>query len=271
MAANEMAKDPRNATSDFIPLEKKRLILHATPMIGPTRSAQVAVLRFEAPTEPGIYPYVCTFPGHWVVMKGDMVVARDLVDVPKILAARKPTIIRAWKMADFAGFKTRHDAGTEVRGMQAFLKANCHQCHALAGHGINLGPDLCDVGKRFRGEKLLRQILEPSVEINDKFRNQTLILNDGRIVTGVIQKEEKGEYHVLINLLTPHSVTRIRKRDVENVVPSKLSPMPPGLLDVLTGEEIEDLVSFLEAGYVPPGHPREEEDRRPGRKKGSER
>src|SRR5436309_14727408 len=39
MAANEMAKDPRNADSDFIPLEKKKLILYASAMIGPTRPA----------------------------------------------------------------------------------------------------------------------------------------------------------------------------------------------------------------------------------------
>ena len=70
MAANEMARDPKNANSDFIPVEKAALILHAAPMIGPTRRAQVHVLRFEAPSEPGIYPYVCTFPGHWRLMNG---------------------------------------------------------------------------------------------------------------------------------------------------------------------------------------------------------
>jgi azurin len=32
------------------------------------------VLRFTAPTTKGKYPYICTFPGHWLVMKGEMVV-----------------------------------------------------------------------------------------------------------------------------------------------------------------------------------------------------
>ena len=31
-------------------------------------------LRFMAPTEPGEYPYICSFPGHWTIMKGVMVV-----------------------------------------------------------------------------------------------------------------------------------------------------------------------------------------------------
>ena len=25
-----------------------------------------------APEEPGTYPYLCTFPGHWILMKGEM-------------------------------------------------------------------------------------------------------------------------------------------------------------------------------------------------------
>ena len=29
---------------------------------------------FDAPAEPGVYPYVCTFPGHWKVMNGELIV-----------------------------------------------------------------------------------------------------------------------------------------------------------------------------------------------------
>ena len=75
-------------------------------MIGPTRKSLVHVLRFRAPAEPGIYPYVCTFPGHWVVMNGEMVVAKDLADVEAMLAARQPAIVKEWTLADFADVKT---------------------------------------------------------------------------------------------------------------------------------------------------------------------
>ena len=101
MAANDMAKDPRHANSDFIPESKRHLIMQSTPMIGPTRKSRVHVLRFEAPEQEGVYPYVCTFPGHWVVMRGDMVVARDKDRVDQILAARKPAMIQEWKISDF--------------------------------------------------------------------------------------------------------------------------------------------------------------------------
>ena len=34
----------------------------------------VARVVFRAPEEPGRYPYLCTFPGHWMVMNGEMFV-----------------------------------------------------------------------------------------------------------------------------------------------------------------------------------------------------
>ena len=254
MAANEMAKDPKNASSDFIPADKKDLILHASAMIGPSRKAKVSVLRFLAPKEPGIYPFVCTFPGHWVIMNGDIVVADDLANVDKMLAARKPSIVREWTIRDFPKITIRKDEKSVMRGMQAFMKANCHQCHAVLGHGVNLGPDLSDVTKRYKGEKLLRQILEPSSEINEKFQNRTFVLKSGKFLTGVLKKTEKGNYHILTNLLTPKKVTMIAKKDVEQIIASKISPMPGALVNVLSEDEIRDLVSFLEVGYELPEH-----------------
>jgi plastocyanin len=69
MAGNEMAKTPDGFTKGFIPDSPK--ILHKTKMLN---QGDREVLRFTAPTAKGKYPYICTFPGHWLVMKGEMVV-----------------------------------------------------------------------------------------------------------------------------------------------------------------------------------------------------
>ena len=69
MAGNEMAKDPKGLSKGFIPESDK--ILHHTKLLDPDTAE---VLRFIAPTEPGTYPYLCTFPGHWIIMKGEMIV-----------------------------------------------------------------------------------------------------------------------------------------------------------------------------------------------------
>jgi azurin/glucose/arabinose dehydrogenase len=67
IAGNEMAKDPDGIKKDFVPKSDK--VLHATKLIDPQATT---VLRFRAPTQPGSYPYVCTFPGHWLIMNGVM-------------------------------------------------------------------------------------------------------------------------------------------------------------------------------------------------------
>ncbi len=256
MAANEMAKDPKNANGNFLPPSKSSLILEAAPMIGPTRKSRVHVMRFNAPTEPGIYPFVCTFPGHWVIMYGEMVVGTDLDDVKKILASRTtPSFIKKWTVADLAKEAGHLHGRSAMKGMQAFKKARCSQCHVVDGHGINLGPDLTEVSKRFKGAKLLLQMIEPSSEINEKFRTYVVELKSGKIVAGVVKQEDAKSIHIIPNLLTPDVVEVISKSDVEDKVPSRVSSMPEGMLDVLTKDEILDLISFLEAGgYKLPDH-----------------
>jgi len=67
--ADQLAIRPDGLSKGYIPDSKK--ILHATPLVQPRRSAE---LRFTAPTTPGRYPYLCTFPGHWRMMRGIMIV-----------------------------------------------------------------------------------------------------------------------------------------------------------------------------------------------------
>ena len=255
MAANEMARDPKNANSDFIPADQKNLILQATPMIGPTRECKVHVLRFNAPMKPGIYPYLCTFPGHWVVMRGEMVVTDDQNDVTSILAKSAPKVVKHWTMDDFATLKTKHDEKTIMDGMQAFVKAGCNQCHQLAGHGVNLGPDLTTVGKRLSGRRLLQQILEPSSEIHKDFRSWKILTADGQAINGIIQKETQESIELVTNLLLPDNVTSVPKSEIDLKIESNISSMPAGLVDVLSREEILSLVGFLESdGFTLPLH-----------------
>ncbi len=55
--------------SNYIP--KNNAVLWHTPVLKPDESAD---LKFTAPKEKGIYPYVCTFPGHGLIMYGAMYV-----------------------------------------------------------------------------------------------------------------------------------------------------------------------------------------------------
>lgn len=46
-------------------------MLFSTPLVNPNETFE---LRFTAPAAPGRYPFVCTFPGHWRIMQGMLVV-----------------------------------------------------------------------------------------------------------------------------------------------------------------------------------------------------
>jgi azurin len=46
-------------------------VIAHTDVLGPGESESVA---FEAPSEPGDYEYVCTFPGHFAMMRGVLLV-----------------------------------------------------------------------------------------------------------------------------------------------------------------------------------------------------
>ena len=147
------------------------------------------------------------------------------------------------------------DTATVTRGMTAFVKARCNQCHVVAGHGVNLGPDLVESVKKLKGEELLRQIIEPSAKIHEKFQTWQFILSDGRVVAGVVMKETNKTYQVATNLLTPNSLTTVPKNGIDGRVASKVSPMPVGLINVLTRDEILDLHAFVEdGGYKLPEH-----------------
>lgn len=57
---------------DYIP--KTNDVLWSIPLISP---GQVKSVTFTAPSKPGIYPYVCTFPGHGFLMYGAMYVMQE--------------------------------------------------------------------------------------------------------------------------------------------------------------------------------------------------
>ena len=57
--------------TDYIPDALKGEIIAHSEVLGPKKSAEIL---FVAPTEPGDYPYLCSFPGHYVQMKGVLVV-----------------------------------------------------------------------------------------------------------------------------------------------------------------------------------------------------
>jgi azurin len=64
-AADALARDPNGAQKQYVPRMPE--VLFFTKLLTPDEEV---TLEFTAPSQPGNYPYVCTFPGHWRIMNG---------------------------------------------------------------------------------------------------------------------------------------------------------------------------------------------------------
>lgn len=70
-ASDKLAQDPNGAKMNYVPRMPE--VLKATPLVNPGGKYTLTI---QIPDTPGDYPYVCTFPGHWRIMKGVMRVTK---------------------------------------------------------------------------------------------------------------------------------------------------------------------------------------------------
>jgi azurin len=66
---NKIIAEPDAAARQYIPRSDD--VLFYTDIVNPQDQFAIS---FRAPSQPGRYPFLCTFPGHWMVMNGVMVV-----------------------------------------------------------------------------------------------------------------------------------------------------------------------------------------------------
>ncbi|MCH7987609.1 MAG: HEAT repeat domain-containing protein, partial [Planctomycetes bacterium] len=78
-------------------------------------------------------------------------------------------------------------AGSVESGKQVFEK-NCMTCHKVAGRGKDVGPNLAVIQNRTR-EGLMIQILDPNREVLANYTQYVVVLDDGRVVSGLIASE----------------------------------------------------------------------------------
>jgi putative heme-binding domain-containing protein len=174
----------------------------------------------------------------------------------RLKVSRTPrTFQQDWKMADLEGDLDKVGHGRNfARGQDAVYAGQCLMCHRVGEEGGAVGPELTAVASRFSRHDILESILEPSKVISDQFANVDFSLNDGRLLTGRVVSENADKVVIRPSMLTPET-QEIRKANIKSREFSKISPMPPGLLDMLTKQEILDLLAYFEAGGHPDGAP----------------
>ena len=105
-----------------------------------------------------------------------------------------------------------------------------------------VGPDLADIGKRQTREYLLESILYPNKVIAPGFENVTLEMKNGDTLAGTVKSEDAEE--LVLNLAEDGSIQRVFKNQIEKRQRG-LSAMPEGLANMLSKEDLRDVIEFL--------------------------
>ncbi|MDR3635276.1 MAG: GDSL-type esterase/lipase family protein [Isosphaeraceae bacterium] len=253
------ATQPGALERNYVPPSDK--ILLSSRLIQPR---DVQKLDFTAPRQPGVYPYVCTYPGHWRRMYGALYVVEDLeqylADPEAYLASRPLSIAdpllkftgprKEWKYDDLASSveQTASEGGRSfANGKQMFQVSNCVACHKLNGAGNEIGPDLAKLDAKQTPLDILRSVVEPSAKIDEKYATYLFDTKAGKVVTGMVLEETANQVKVIENPLAKTQPVVLQKADIIERQKSPASIMPKGLLDKLSREEVLDLLAYITA------------------------
>ena len=272
--AEDTAQQPAAQSRHFVPDSKK--ILTSSRLLQPGENQ---VISFQVPSEPGIYPYVCTYPGHWRRMYGALFVVEDIkayaADPVGYLAKAdlpmKDELLKyldrntEWTMEDLAEITERlgkapghadhgkedpeskvgHGRTFEV-AKNLFKIANCTSCHKMNGEGREFGPDLTKLDpERYDPKTILRSILDPSKEIEKEYQAESFELETGEIITGLVTAENADEVKVVIDPIADPTPKVIKKKDLFDRQKVTISTMPKGLLNKFSEEEILDILAYV--------------------------
>jgi len=165
------------------------------------------------------------------------------------LAAFKPnkerSFVKKWTMADLEPAVSQITKGRNFAvGKSAFHDAQCILCHRFGSEGGSVGPELGAVAKKYSPREILESIIEPSKVVSEQFQNFTIVKKDKETEVGRIVDETDAKVVLQPNPLAPDRV-EIAKADILERRPSAVSPMPEGLLNSFTEDEILDLLAYL--------------------------
>lgn len=160
-----------------------------------------------------------------------------------VLAGR--TKMTPWTLEELTPTDAEMKNRNFENGRKMFGAVGCFACHRFDNQGGMTGPDLSGAGGRYTPRDLLDQIINPSKEINEQFVPTVITSADGSQVTGTIVNLNNDIVKVNTDPTDPNQQVSIDRKRVTSIEPSKVSLMPPGLLNILTKDEVLDLVAYV--------------------------
>jgi putative heme-binding domain-containing protein len=185
---------------------------------------------------------------------GVRVVSSSGRDEPALLAALRtaggleapPTEMAPERMAELV--EAVNSRGDAARGYTHYRTLDCAQCHAIAGGGGNLGPDMTSIGGSAQVDYLIESLLFPAKAVKDGYHAVVIETSELETFSGIKTGQTDSEL-ILRNATEPE--IRIPVDTITSQADGG-SLMPTGLTEPLLEEEFIDLVRFLsELGRTP--------------------
>jgi quinoprotein glucose dehydrogenase len=133
------------------------------------------------------------------------------------------------------------DAESGRRVFFAKAEVSCLRCHKVQGQGGDVGPDLTGIGGKQRRDYLLESIVDPNKQIAQGFETVVLTLTNGKVVSGIVKREDAHE----VRLMTAEGqLLSVSKAKIDERARGK-SAMPEDTIKHLSKRELRDLMEFL--------------------------
>lgn len=143
-----------------------------------------------------------------------------------------------------SGYIETLSGGNAARGREIFYgrsDTSCRRCHMIKNNGGEVGPDLSGIGIDKDRRYLLEAIVAPNKAIAKGFETTMLVTLDGKVLVGIVRKEDDKE---LVLMDAKGTITRVLKADIDERASGK-SAMPEEIVKQLSKDDLRDLVEFL--------------------------
>jgi len=138
-------------------------------------------------------------------------------------------------------------ASADLSAGRAMFEKTCASCHRLFGHGGTIGPNLTGA-QRSNLHYLLENIVDPNATVSENYRMTIVLLDSGRVINGVITAQTQQT----LTLQMPTEQIVIARDEIEEMQESELSIMPERQLDVLSPDQVQDLMGYLMSAHQVP-------------------
>ncbi|HAB17731.1 MAG TPA: hypothetical protein DCE44_14920, partial [Verrucomicrobiales bacterium] len=177
-----------------------------------------------------------------------------MLDLVEAAAKRNSPAVKT-RLAEYEGWKLPKDhlspyrevlfGGDAARGKKIFYEnaaVACTRCHQISGDGGgNAGPKLDGLASRATREHLLESVVFPNQQVTEGFETAIVTLKNGQSYAGVVRTETPDT----VVIISPEEGDVTLKKNEIVSREKGLSGMPDGFGQLLTRQELRDVVEFL--------------------------